>query len=579
MAEPQRQAGLCDLPDACLEAVLAFLPPVDLLSFQGACRRFRDVGRSPSLWIRKLRCDYGLRAAPERGSSHLEPQRLYQSLACQPQAAPLRFTGLLTDGGVDEGHPAFWCGNMFEGERARCYSSEMHRNRDVRVAAGLLSDVPASPRPFPSPLDRPPVRQPLRQEPTLATWPGGSGPAIYDRRAMEGWASSDPRATAIVQAVAVSREGRLTCPVRCGAVFLANTSNAMGVEELYGATRGRWVDAMAGLGSCDAVIAAAGSGSLPRAAERRASTHGEWVEFDHPDGYRLGEFRPVVWFRFFSREEARLARRASWEERAPAEEGPPAAACTSPVQGLQTGHPSQTARHPPCLPAEIPDLSPLASASSGGMSSDASGDPPAASRPLDGPSNERNRDAGPSAGEAWAGRAVFAASPRGAAEPSGASTSGHSQAIDRDQAAVLPPGLDGLDEDLFPDAIASLVGFGGGSAVVERAGGGAGAGPSAAAQDDDVGSATASDGASAPSAITLWPGHEADMGSDSDDDWNVDLDVEDDPFALLWGPQVGARPEDFGRVCVAAFFGRSILFVVAVTMASPRLLIITANRR
>ncbi|CAD7702891.1 unnamed protein product [Ostreobium quekettii] len=484
MAEPQCQAGLHDLPDACLEAVLDFLPAGDLLAFQLTCRRFRDAGRSPTVWIRKLRSDYGLRLGRAAGGGSLGPQRLYVSLARQRRRSRLRFRGLLTDGGVDAGQAYFWCSNMFETDSRRCYSSEMCSNCGVRVMAGLCPDVPA-PR-----LPRQPIRAHHRLD--LASWRNDSDnadadspPVIYDRCVAQRLALADPDVTGVAQSVVVSREGPLSCPVRCGAIFLANRThgpdNGAAGEDfargLYEAARGRFVDEMAKARSLEALMEACEAGRLPRAAGRQRSTHGEWVQFEDVEDAGLGEMCPLVWFRFFSREEARLARRAALERR-----------------GGSIGNQAPMSAADPVPLDIIPDLSALW-LPSGGM--------PEPHAYLPGPSEP------PQAADQLQGVDLSPEPPGGnPTDQEGPSAAGHLAGVDFPVESLPVEGLGimGDAHDAIVGDLGAPTGQGGGPGTPE--------GLEAFLEEED--DATSVDGG----LVALWPGQEMHDGQ-SDNEWNL----------------------------------------------------------
>ena len=64
---------LLDLPDECVLQVVTKLPDVkDMLTFQRCNRKCLEITREPTLWLWKIRRDYGLKLKVTLGYLHHE---------------------------------------------------------------------------------------------------------------------------------------------------------------------------------------------------------------------------------------------------------------------------------------------------------------------------------------------------------------------------------------------------------------------------------------------------------------------------------------------------------------------------
>lgn len=131
----------------------------------------------------------------------------------------------------------------------------------------------------------------------------------------KGWcAHAKHSVMGFINAVAVSRVGQFSCPVSCGAVLLgcASTQDELRTKNLMSATAvsGGPCAVMDSMTMVEDVIQASADGRLPRIVAVRSTSAGDYVEFApsvssaEPDP-KLLDLRPLVWFKFITKEEAR----------------------------------------------------------------------------------------------------------------------------------------------------------------------------------------------------------------------------------------------------------------------------------
>ena len=117
----------------------------------------------------------------------------------------------------------------------------------------------------------------------------------------------------LINKINVSRVGHFSCPVSCGAVLvgLATRSAETDTLNMLSAARTGYCAALSGLTSAEEVLAACHDGNLPLVRKQIVCSSGEYIEFDlsasdadAPGPLDLMTLRPLVWFRFITKEEA-----------------------------------------------------------------------------------------------------------------------------------------------------------------------------------------------------------------------------------------------------------------------------------
>jgi len=381
----------------------------------------------------------------------------------------------------------------------------------------------------------------------------GTSRVLYDRQALARLGMMCASQTAVVQTFVVSREGRLTCPMRCGAIFVANYRGercSVGDDmagQLCRAMEEKSVGTMKGLKSVADVVKAVKSGSLPRLVGKKSSLHGEWVEFEDCDA-RLGEFRPLLWFRFFSRKEANAARRKNkvWQLL-----NDPPYVCASPVPPSHQASENDVLVSTPSRVSQSPSDDAVSSELTGFESeTELSG-----FLPFDFPGMEGSQPTSRGTTVQPSSQAAHAPGPCTAPStsnlPGSAEAAGSSTPLQANATAMSTPASQSIQDPNIGYGSHNVTGNTGVS--IE--------GPSAAlpllGSVNGDGNPNPSSVASSPNvSMALWGGPEL---ADSDPEWDVDFDDVEDPFGhMFWNPSAFYTP--------SATYGRNKLVV---NLANP----------
>lgn len=127
--------SLALLPVELLAHVLGFLPPHTAVLCATMCSALHAALQLPEAWrYTATRLDCDLKASGRGGRP--EWLRVWRAVVGSPSEGPLRFKGLFTDGGCDEGGMQFWVDNMFVPNHWESYCSSLSTNV---TAIGVLT--------------------------------------------------------------------------------------------------------------------------------------------------------------------------------------------------------------------------------------------------------------------------------------------------------------------------------------------------------------------------------------------------------------------------------------------------------